>query len=108
MIHNEDSRVKIPSLLYLIRLGYTYLSFKNCSYNRQTNIFSEIFIESIMRINKIKEDEAKRVLEDINLLLDANDLGKSFYERLVERSGVGLIDFENFDNNSFNVVNILF
>lgn len=29
MIHNEDSRVKIPTILHLIRLGYTYLSLKN-------------------------------------------------------------------------------
>jgi len=29
---------------------------------------------------------------------------KAFYEKLIERSGTKLIDFENFDNNSFNVV----
>src|SRR5690606_24972549 len=31
------------------------------------------------------------------------DLGKTFYERLVATSGIKLIDFENFNNNSFHV-----
>ena len=37
-------------------------------------------------------------------MLDNEDLGKAFYERLTERSGIKLIDFANFDNNSFHVV----
>jgi len=104
MKHNEDSRVKIPSLLHLTRLGYTYLSLKGASYDPETNIFSEIFKKSIAKINNIDERQAERALEDVSLLLDANDLGKAFYERLVDRSGIRLIDFENFDNNTFNVV----
>ena len=28
MIHNENSRVKIPALIHLTRLGYDYLSLK--------------------------------------------------------------------------------
>ena len=39
MIFNEDSRVKIPSILHLIQLGYQYISlnsrtihFGNCDY----------------------------------------------------------------------------
>jgi len=104
MKHNEDSRVKIPSLLHLTRLGYTYLSLKDVSWDVKTNIFPKIFIESIARINGIDEDEASRVLADVSLLLENNDLGKSFYERLVDSSEIKLIDFEDFDNNTFNVV----
>lgn len=37
-------------------------------------------------------------------MLDNEDLGKAFYDKLTERSGTRLIDFENFDNNSFHVV----
>ncbi|MDD5329375.1 MAG: hypothetical protein PHX38_05175 [Sulfuricella sp.] len=29
MVFSEDSRVKIPCILHLIRLGYSYLSLKN-------------------------------------------------------------------------------
>lgn len=104
MKFNEDSRVKIPSILHFTRLGYIYLSLKDSSWDNETNIFPEIFKQSIQKINNIEEDEASRLLEDISLLLDANDLGKAFYERLIEKSGVKLIDFENFDNNTFNVV----
>ncbi len=104
MKFNEDSRVKIPTLLHLTRLGYTYLSLKNSTWNEKTNIFSNIFIDSIMRINGIEESEAKRVLDNLSLLLENSDLGEAFYKRLVDKSGIKVIDFENFDNNSFHVV----
>lgn len=44
--HNENSRVKIPAILHLMRLGYDYLSLKNENWDKQTNIFPEIFIEA--------------------------------------------------------------
>lgn len=37
--HNENSRVKIPAILHLMRLGYDYLSLKNENWDKQTNIF---------------------------------------------------------------------
>jgi len=37
-------------------------------------------------------------------LLDYNDLGKAFYQRLLSPTGLKLIDFENFDRNHFHVV----
>jgi len=39
MVHNEDSRVKIPSILHLTRLGYSYLSLKGAKWDESTNIF---------------------------------------------------------------------
>ena len=54
---NEDSRVKIPTILHLMRLGYEYLSLKD------------------PKVTK-----------------------------LTDRSGTRLIDFEDFNNNTFNVV----
>lgn len=105
MAFNEDSRVKIPSLLHLTKLGYKYLSLKNCTWDKETNIFTDIFLESIQRINSdLEPDEAKRVLNEVKLLLDNEDLGKAFYERLIQETGIKLIDFENFEDNTFNVV----
>ena len=105
MKHNEDTRVKIPAILHLTRLGYEYLSLNNANWDEETNIFPEIFQESLRRINpEIDTSQISRVFEDIKLGLDNEDLGKAFYESLVERSGLKLIDFENFDNNSFHVV----
>src|SRR5690606_3077858 len=103
MIFNEDSRVKIPAILHLMRLGYHYIPFAQHNRIESNNIFPDIFTTSICRINDITEPEAKRLLDEINLELDYEDLGKTFYERLVATSGIKLIDFENFNNNSFHV-----
>jgi type I restriction enzyme R subunit len=102
---NEDTRVKIPSILHLCRLGYEYLSLKDTKWDLDTNIFPEIFKKSIIKINpEFDEEQAERLLIDTSLLLDNEDLGKAFYEKLISNSGVKLIDFDNFDNNTFNVV----
>lgn len=107
MAFNENSRVKIPAILLLTRLGYTYLSLKGAQPDGETNIFTNIFAESITRINRdkdLKADDLKRLLQDISLLLDNEDLGKAFYEKLIATSDIKLIDFENFGNNCFHVV----
>jgi type I restriction enzyme R subunit len=105
MKHNEDTRVKIPAILHLIRLGYKYLSLKNNIWDINTNIFTDIFHNSIQNINQdIKDLDIKKTKEEVTQLLEYEDLGKAFYERLIEKSGIKLIDFENFKNNSFHVV----
>lgn len=105
MAFNEDTRVKIPTLLHLTRLGYTYLSLKTAQWDEETNIFPRLFREAISRINpELESADVERLREDTSLLLNNEDLGKAFYEQLTQRSGTRLIDFENFDNNSFHVV----
>ena len=105
MKFTEDSRVKIPTILHLIRLGYEYLSLKNANWDIETNIFPDIFRQSIARLNpEIDQDDITRLLEDVKLSLDNEDLGKAFYEKLTDQSGTRLIDFNNFNNNSFHVV----
>lgn len=105
MIHNEDSRVKIPSILHLIQLGYTYLSLKESNWDTNTNIFTEVFTSQIEKINPgLSLNDIQKVYDDISLSLDNEDLGRAFYNKLIDQSGVKLIDFENFDNNSFHVV----
>jgi type I restriction enzyme, R subunit len=107
MKFNEDSRVKIPSILHLTRLGYEYISLKNSNWDEETNIFKDIFFKSIKDINeslKLEDEDINRLYEDVSLLLENEDLGQAFYNRLVEKSGIKLIDFENFDKNTFNVV----
>jgi len=105
MVFSEDSRVKIPCILHLVRLGYRYLSLKNAVWDEETNIFPELFRTAIAHINPgMDGGDIDRLLADVKLLLDNEDLGKAFYEKLTERSGIRLIDFENFDNNHFHVV----
>jgi type I restriction enzyme, R subunit len=105
MKFNEDTRVKIPSILHLTRLGYSYLSLKNLSFDETSNIVPSIFRESLQKINPAATaEEIDRLLGDLGLLLDNEDLGKAFYERIIETSGLKIIDFENFDQNAFHVV----
>ena len=105
MVFSEDSRVKIPCILHLVRLGYRYLSLKDAVWDEETNIFPALFSASMAQINPGAEaDDINRLLADVKLTLDNEDLGKAFYEKLTARSGLRLIDFENFDNNSFHVV----
>ena len=105
MIFNEDSRVKIPALLHFTRLGYRYLSLKGAAWDESSNIFPTVFKDSLQKINPAATpDDIERTLQEVSLLLNNEDLGKAFYERLLSATGVKLIDFENFDDNSFHVV----
>ncbi len=105
MIFNEDSRVKIPSILHLIQLGYEYLSLKTNSWDESTNIFRGIFDKQIQQINpSLSESDIQKVFDDVSISLENEDLGRAFYNKLTDQSGTKLIDFENFDNNSFHVV----
>jgi len=105
MPFNEDTRVKIPTILHLTRLGYKYLSLKTNKWDESTNIFTDVFQTAIQRINPtMTADDISGFYDEISLSLENEDLGKAFYEKLIDRSGKRLIDFENFDNNEFHVV----
>ena len=104
MAFNEDARVKIPALLHLVRLGYTYISRKEQFRQEETNIFPAIFKESICKINpNVDATDVSRLLDELTLKLDFDDLGREFYKSLTATSGIKLIDFEKFDNNTFHV-----
>lgn len=105
MKFNEDSRVKIPTIVHLMRLGYQYLSLRNQVWDENTNIFTDIFKEDVGKINpELTEKEIDSLYTETSLLLENEDLGRAFFEKLIARSGTKLIDFENFENNSFHVV----
>lgn len=105
--HNEDTRVKIPLVAHLTRLGYDYLD-KPKDIDSRNNIFKSVFKESIEKINKrtFTEDEIMDILDEIHSLSKYDDLGKALYNKITSQSNadVKLIDFENINNNSFNVV----
>lgn len=104
MAFNENSRVKIPALLHLMKLGYQYIPLSQRSNREDTNIFEDIFVESLLRINPdTSKEDILRLLDEISLELDFEDLGRKFYQRLTATSGIKLIDFKNFNNNSFHI-----
>ena len=105
--NSENARVKIPSIITCTRLGYDYISLKNTQYDLETNIFSEVFFKAIKKINKEKDltdKQTNNLLEDLKIILNNDDLGKEFYEKLLNQTEIKLIDFDNFHNNTFNVV----
>ena len=76
MKFNEDSRVKIPAILHLTRLGYTYLSLKDLAWDASSNIVPSIFRSSIAAINPTATaTEIDNALGQLDLALDNEDLG---------------------------------
>lgn len=109
MIHNENSRVKIPALVHLTRLGYKYIKQKDCSgvYCPKTNIFKGILRESINRLNDtaLTESEVNLLVEELAIKLNTDDLGRAFYKILLSGfNGLRLIDLEDESRNSYHVV----
>lgn len=105
MKYNEDSRVKIPSILHLMSLGYEYLSMKGQKRDESTNIFTDIFFKKIAQFNpEMTFGDIERFLSEISLALENEDLGRSFYEKLIDESNVKMIDFDNLEENDFHVV----
>ena len=84
----EDTRVKIPAVIHLMRLGYTYISKKNNIWNKKNNIFYKILISKLMKINNISKAEAENYYKELSILLENDDLGKSFYNKIIRKWGV--------------------
>jgi len=104
MAFNENSRVKIPAILHLCRLGYEYLSLKGAKWDFNTNIFVDVFKESVKKLNpELSIGDVDRFYDEVALCLENEDLGKAFFEKLNNRSGIRMIDFEDFNNNLFQV-----
>lgn len=106
-LFNEMTRVQMPALVHLTRLGYTYYgkiseSMAGTVYESDTNILKDVFTVQFKRLNPEHEGEAEQVLKTIRQELNNDDLGRSFYTRLISTSPVRLIDFDNPENNLFH------
>lgn len=109
MIHNENSRVKIPALIHLTRLDYSYLSLKQYKGGicPKTNILKSIFRDGVNRINggSLSEQDIDRILEELTIKLSNDDLGRAFYKALLNGiDGLRLIDLEDETRNTYHVV----
>ena len=101
---NEATRVQMPALVHLTRIGYKYLGriAGKISYDHDTNILTEIFTKQFEKLNPDHIGKAEEILRQIRQELDNDDLGKSFYKILMSVSPVRLIDFDNPQNNTFH------
>ena len=104
---SEATRVQMPAMVHLTRLGYTYFGkiYEDMSgtvYDGDTNILLPVFEEQFKKLNPSHEGEYLQVLKDIKKELNDDDLGRGFYQRLKNVSPVKLIDFEDIGNNTFH------
>ena len=114
---SEDSRVKYPTIIHLVGMGYEYISSNTCAkprelhepYDPMTNILTEKFREAYLRLNPNSSDEdVESKLAAIQSSLDFDDLGKDFYNKHFLNSGVGrIIDLTSeeafVNNNTFQI-----
>lgn len=104
---SEATRVQMPAMIHLTRIGYTYFGKlsedKNgIVYDGDTNILLSVFEQQFKKLNPGHEGEFIQVLKDIRKELNDDDLGRGFYNRLKAVSPVKLIDFDNIKNNTFH------
>lgn len=104
---NEATRVQMPAMVHLTRLGYQYfgkIQEKDAGtvYDADTNILLEVFQSQFEKLNPENAGAYKEILREIRKELNDDDLGRGFYKRLKSVSPIRLIDFDNPENNSFH------
>ena len=104
---SELTRVQIPAALHLMRMGYTYLPRNGkeiAERDPDTNILVSVFKKQFLKFNNyLTEDDFERELANIKLELDQNDLGRSFFKRLLGQEDAIYIDWEHPEANTFHL-----
>lgn len=103
---SEDSRVKLPALVHLCKLGYRYVSEKRLTANAlcdsDTNIITDVFKNKLQQFNPLlKSAEINHFIDKLKISLTNDDLGREFYNYVSANSGIKLIDFDCIENNDF-------
>ncbi len=102
MPYNEITRVQVPALMHLAKLGYNFISQKDKpNLDTDTNILIDSFTQAFERSNPTKN--AKDSLAEMKKRLNYDDLGKRFYEYLL-KSEHQIIDFDNPNNNLYEMM----
>ncbi len=102
MPHNEITRVQVPALMHLAKLGYDFIPTNSKpNLDTATNILTDSFTQAFERLNPTKN--AQDSLNEMKKRLNYNDLGKSFYEYLL-KSERQIIDFDNPNNNLYEMM----
>ncbi len=105
MPYNEITRVQVPALMHLAKLGYDFIP-TNSEENKPnldtaTNILTDSFTQAFEKLNPTKN--AKEALNEMKKRLNYGDLGKEFYEYLI-KSEHQIIDFDNPNNNLYEMM----
>lgn len=114
---SEDSRVKFPTIMHLVTMGYEYVSLNGVKkygvpaveFDPLTNILTKHFTDAFISLNPdLEEADAVKKLKEIQDSLANDDLGREFFNKILQEPGTGrIIDLsseENFrNNNTFQV-----
>ena len=101
-LFTEATRVQIPAILHLMRLGYKYLPVVT-EYDHKTNILTDVFKECVLKLNPgIAAQEIEILRNDLVRIANNDDLGREFYKKINATSGIKIIDFDNPDNNQWH------
>lgn len=102
---NEDIRVKIPALTHLTRIGYTYRSLHSLHLDPETNIDTATFSQKLKEFNpEISEGEIDLFIGKIRVMLNNEDLGREFYEKILSNKTYNVIDYDHPKNNVWECV----
>lgn len=102
---NEDTRVKLPALMHLTRLGYTYRSLRDVKVDPATNIDVDTFSRKLKDFNKnLTDNQIKLFIGLIGNMLNNDDLGREFYEKVVQNKIHKIIDYDHPEANTWESV----
>jgi len=90
MVFSEDSRVKIPCILHLMRLGYRYLSLKNAVWDEETNIFPALFREAKIEYSDLTPEQFAEKLQGFTDRLDGLFKESAGLEQEIKKQLAGL------------------
>lgn len=114
----EDSRVKFPTLMHLMSMGFKYVSLKGLKtkyveapkteFDPLTNILTDYFTDAYCTLNpKAEKKDAEVMLVKIQKSLQNDDLGRQFYNEILLNTGERIIDLSSpvnfYKNNTFQV-----
>ena len=115
---SEDSRVKFPTLMHLMGMGFKYVSLTGLKtkyviapkteFDPLTNILTDYFTEAYNKLNPNAENgAAEKLLAKIQSSLMNDDLGRQFYNEILLNTGERIIDLSSpanfYKNNTFQV-----
>ena len=102
---SEDTRVKIPALTHLTRIGYTYRSLHSLHLDPETNIDIQTFSQKLREYNKdITDGEIELFIGKIRVMLNNDDLGREFYEKILSNKTYQVIDYDHPELNTWECV----
>ena len=102
---NENIRVKLPALAHLTRIGYTYRSLHSLHPDPETNIDTDTFARKLREFNPdLTDEEITLFVGKIRVMLNNEDLGREFYEKILSNKTYQVIDYDTPENNVWECV----